>query len=61
MGRLLNHSRTAGNCMVRVLGIEGKPYLAILAANTSQPGDELLFDYGDRSKLSIEAYPWLAN
>jgi len=25
-----------------------------------EPGEELLYDYGDRSKESLEAHPWLA-
>jgi len=37
-----------------------KPYLILVAARDICIGEELLYDYGDRSKEAIEAHPWLA-
>ncbi len=56
LGRLVNHA----NCMTRVVSIDNTPYLAIVAARTINPQEELLFDYGDRRKVAIQAHPWLA-
>ena len=58
LGRLLNHSRR-GNCKTRVIGINNRPYLILEAARDIEVGEELLYDYGDRSPESLEAYPWL--
>ena len=60
LGRLLNHSKLNGNCVTKVIGIGSKPYLILVAARDIQVGEELLYDYGDRSKEAIEAHPWLA-
>lgn len=60
LGRLLNHSKTAGNCATKVMGIGDQPHLILVAARDVDEGEELLYDYGDRSKSSLEAHPWLA-
>lgn len=60
LGRLLNHSKTEGNCKTRVVGILDRPYLLLVAARDIKAGEELLYDYGDRSKESLDAHPWLA-
>ena len=36
------------------------PRLILVAKQTISPGEELLYDYGDRSKESLKAHPWLA-
>lgn len=59
LGRLLNHSRQ-GNCATRVVDIDNRPYLILVAGQRIKSGEELLYDYGDRSKESLESHPWLA-
>ena len=60
LGRLLNHSKQNGNCRTKVVPIGDRPYLILVAARNITVGEELLYDYGDRSKESIAAHPWLA-
>ena len=55
---LLNHSRAA-NCRARVVEIGGKPHAIIMAVKAIKVGEELLWDYNDRSKASREANSWL--
>ena len=59
-GRLLNHSRVSPNCITKVVTMKEVPRLIIVAKQTISPGEELLYDYGDRSKESLKAHPWLA-
>ncbi|CAD5116581.1 DgyrCDS5459 [Dimorphilus gyrociliatus] len=59
-GRLVNHSRKKPNCKTKVIGINGTPRLILIASRNIRIGEEILYDYGDRSKASIEAYPWLS-
>lgn len=59
-GRLLNHSRVSPNCITKVVMIKEVPRLILVAKQTINPGEELLYDYGDRSKESLKAHPWLA-
>ncbi|XP_051972221.1 N-lysine methyltransferase KMT5A-A [Xyrauchen texanus] len=58
LGRLINHSKN-GNCQTKLHDINGIPHLILVASRDIQEGEELLYDYGDRSKSSIEAHPWL--
>ncbi|KAM4634543.1 N-lysine methyltransferase KMT5A-A isoform 2-T2 [Polymixia lowei] len=58
MGRLLNHSKN-GNCQTKLHDINGIPHLILVASRDIDEGEELLYDYGDRSKASIAAHPWL--
>ncbi|XP_041493095.1 N-lysine methyltransferase KMT5A-like [Microtus oregoni] len=58
LGRLINHSRY-GNCKTKLHDIDGVPHLILIASRDIAAGEEILFDYGDCSKASIEAYPWL--
>jgi len=60
LGRLLNHSRLNPNCKTRVIEVDGSPRLIIEAARTIEVGEELLYDYGDRDKETLDAHPWLA-
>ncbi|XP_047425659.1 N-lysine methyltransferase KMT5A-A [Mugil cephalus] len=57
-GRLINHSKT-GNCQTKLHDINGVPHLILVASRDIEKGEELLYDYGDRSKASIAAHPWL--
>ncbi|KAM3611582.1 uncharacterized protein V6R79_020830 [Siganus canaliculatus] len=58
LGRLINHSKT-GNCQTRLHPIDGTPHLILVASRDIEAEEELLYDYGDRSKESILAHPWL--
>ena len=59
-GRLVNHSRQTPNLMTKVI-MNGKSlHLILVAEHDIEPGTELLYDYGDRSKESLELHPWLA-
>ncbi|TPP59528.1 Histone-lysine N-methyltransferase [Fasciola gigantica] len=59
LGRLINHSRLHPNCVVKVIPLDGVPRLVLFARQIINPGDEFLYDYGDRDKESLEAHPWL--
>lgn len=58
LGRLINHSKN-GNCQTRLHPIDGTPHLILVASRDIKVDEELLYDYGDRSKASISAHPWL--
>uniref|UniRef100_A0A3Q2DKC0 [histone H4]-lysine(20) N-methyltransferase n=1 Tax=Cyprinodon variegatus TaxID=28743 RepID=A0A3Q2DKC0_CYPVA len=58
LGRLVNHSKN-GNCQTRLHPIDGTPHLILVASKDISIDEELLYDYGDRSKASISAHPWL--
>lgn len=58
MGRLINHSKN-GNCQTKLHDINGVPHLILVASRDIDKDEELLYDYGDRSKASIAAHPWL--
>ncbi|XP_029019481.2 lysine methyltransferase 5Ab isoform X3 [Betta splendens] len=58
LGRLLNHSKT-GNCQTKLHAIDGVPHLILVTSRDIKAKEELLYDYGDRSKDSILAHPWL--
>ncbi|KAI4454630.1 n-lysine methyltransferase kmt5a [Holotrichia oblita] len=58
-GRLVNHSRN-GNLLTRTVSIDNKPRLVLIAKDTIEKGDEVTYDYGDRSKESLKHHPWLA-
>lgn len=60
MGRLLNHSKTQANVFTKLLEVKDQPYLCLMAARDIRPGEELQYDYGERSKAAIESHPWLA-
>ena len=60
LGRLLNHSKTKPNCCTKVVGIGEQPYLILIAARDISIGEELVYDYGDRNKETLDANPWLA-
>ncbi|CAL4064656.1 unnamed protein product, partial [Meganyctiphanes norvegica] len=60
MGRLVNHSRRIPNMVTKTVEVDGLPHLILLAKRDIKEGEELLYDYGDRSKESLEHHPWLA-
>uniref|UniRef100_A0A1B6CKF3 [histone H4]-lysine(20) N-methyltransferase n=1 Tax=Clastoptera arizonana TaxID=38151 RepID=A0A1B6CKF3_9HEMI len=59
LGRLVNHSRN-GNLLTKTVVIKNKPHLVLLAKDNIQLGEEVTYDYGDRSKQSLIHHPWLA-
>ena len=59
LGRLVNHSRN-GNLMTKVVLIKQRPHLVLIAKDDIAEGEELNYDYGDRSKESLLHHPWLA-
>ncbi|CAO2617962.1 N-lysine methyltransferase KMT5A [Lemmus lemmus] len=58
LGRLINHSKY-GNCKTKLYVNDSVPHLILIVSSDTAAGEELLFDYGDRSKASMEAFPWL--
>eukprot|EP00057_Strongylocentrotus_purpuratus_P034929 XP_797080.1 PREDICTED: N-lysine methyltransferase SETD8 isoform X1 [Strongylocentrotus purpuratus] len=58
VGRLLNHSRQ-GNCCTKLVDIGGRPHLILVAKRDIAVNEELLYDYGDRNKDTIQSHPWL--
>lgn len=58
-GRLVNHSRLRPNCRARTLKLNGKPVIAIFAIRDIVPGEEVLYDYGEKRKEKIEEQPWI--
>uniref|UniRef100_A0A3Q3WVP4 [histone H4]-lysine(20) N-methyltransferase n=1 Tax=Mola mola TaxID=94237 RepID=A0A3Q3WVP4_MOLML len=58
LGRLINHSKS-GNCQTKLHPIDGTPHLILVASRDIKAEEELLYDYGDRSKASVLAHPWL--
>ncbi|XP_065670587.1 N-lysine methyltransferase KMT5A-A isoform X4 [Hydra vulgaris] len=59
LGRLLNHSKTNSNVCTKLFPIGNTPHLILVAQKDIACDQELLYDYGDRSKRSIESHPWL--
>ncbi|KAL1502713.1 hypothetical protein ABEB36_007818 [Hypothenemus hampei] len=60
LGRLVNHSRANPNLVTKIIMIDKKPRLVLIAKEDIQIGEEILYDYGDRSKESLQHHPWLA-
>lgn len=59
LGRLVNHSRN-GNLLTRTVSVDDRPRLVLIAKDTIEIGEEITYDYGDRSKESLRHHPWLA-
>ena len=59
-GRLVNHSRLTPNCVTKLVMVGEVPHLILVAKDSINPGDELLYDYGDDSKEALRDHPWLA-
>ncbi|XP_054708845.1 N-lysine methyltransferase KMT5A-like [Uloborus diversus] len=59
LGRLINHSKK-GNLKTEPVLVQKRPHLVLFASRDIDPGEELLYDYGDRSKKSLISHPWLA-
>jgi len=59
VGRLVNHSRN-GNLVTKTIDVDNQPRLILVAKEKIEKGEELTYDYGDRSKESLKHHPWLA-
>lgn len=59
LGRLFNHSKHEGNCHTKLFEMNSQPYLILVASRNIKCGEEMMYDYGDRNKISLESHPWL--
>jgi len=59
LGRLINHSSKSGNCQTKLQSVGDTPHLILVASRLITAGEEMLYDYGDRSRDAIAAHPWL--
>ena len=59
LGRLLNHSESAANCATRLVNVKDRPFLILETIRDVQAVEELLYDYGERSKDIIQFHQWL--
>jgi histone-lysine N-methyltransferase SETD8 len=46
--------------MTKVVMIQKRPHLVLIAKDDLPAGVELTYDYGDRSKEALQHHPWLA-
>lgn len=58
-GRLINHDLNKPNLIPKVFRVNDKPRLIFLAKTDIMANTELNYDYGERNKEIIKAYPWL--
>ena len=59
LGRLINHSSKMSNIKPKIFMLDKEPRLVFFASRKIFAGEELLFNYGDRSKLSLLYNSWL--
>ena len=59
-GRLINHSGKNPNLKPCAMIVDGQPRLVFFALKDIAEGQELQYDYKDKSKKSLAANPWLA-
>ena len=59
LGHLINHSQKLQNCKPIVGEDRGKPFVYFIATSDILPDNEILYDYGDNSKMSTKYFPWL--
>ena len=59
LGRLVNHSRN-GNLVTKIVTYKNRPHLVLIAKENIKEGEELNYDYGDRTRESLVNHPWLA-
>ena len=60
LGRLFNHSRQLSNCQTKVFEMNNRLALIFQAKRDISPGEELTIDYGDRTRRTVQSFPWLA-
>ena len=61
LGNFINHSQNNGNLSPKVHEIGNRPCLYFVAKNQIEAGDQLLYDYGHRSKDSLKNFPFLGH
>ena len=61
LGRICNHSCKKYNIIPKIFMLDQEPRLVLYAARHICPGEELLFDYGDRARQSLLSHHWLGN
>jgi hypothetical protein len=59
-GRLANHSIIHANSIMKKVVYNNIPHLVLVATKDINVGEEIRYDYNDRSKESLLAYPWLS-
>ena len=59
LGRLVNHS-CKGNLLRKTVEVDGRPHIIFIAKTKIEENTEVMYDYGDRKKESLEHHPWLA-
>eukprot|EP00055_Hartaetosiga_balthica_P007022 m.23602 g.23602 ORF g.23602 m.23602 type:complete len:293 (-) comp5561_c0_seq1:154-1032(-) len=59
IGRLINHSRTEANLRTKLFVVDSIPHLGLVAIKNIDPGEELLYDYGERDPSVLLSMPWL--
>ena len=55
----MNHSKTQANVTPILYQLNKKPRLVFLAKRDISVGEELVYDYGERKRIVVEANPWL--
>ena len=60
MGRLVNHSCKIPNMVTKTIELDNIPHLVLVAKRDIAENEEILYDYGDKSKEALEYHPWLA-
>ena len=59
--RYFNHSRIRNNIYPKLVKESSIPKIYFFAIRNITEGEELLFDYGDRSPSAVLKCPWLNN
>uniref|UniRef100_A0AC35TLY9 [histone H4]-lysine(20) N-methyltransferase n=1 Tax=Rhabditophanes sp. KR3021 TaxID=114890 RepID=A0AC35TLY9_9BILA len=59
--RLINHSVLKPNLKTKVVDYGPSFHLILLAIRDIEEGEELLYDYGDRTTSTVAGNPWLLN
>ncbi|KAI1721150.1 SET domain-containing protein [Ditylenchus destructor] len=60
-GRLINHSVLKPNLKTKVVDFGKSFHLVLIAKRDIDEGEELLYDYGDRTACTVAKNPWLLN
>ena len=56
---ILNHSKNQANAVTKFHEVDDHPYLCLVASRDIKVGEELQYDYGERSKEATQSHPWL--
>ena len=60
-GRLVNHSKLRPNLKPIKHVYNNKPRIMFKAIREIEVGSELLYDYGETSRETLDALPWMKN